>query len=240
MDSTQREVTNIYQRLRRLGSAVYHLPREAKRSAEFRRAKSTLSSGNITASEVRLLQEVSLRVNPADAMYGPNDSALDYLTAGLSAVRCIQAAIDANGYTESVDSVLDFPCGYGRVLRFLKVLYPKATIVAGEINTDALDFCRRVFSVKVFLSKGDFDHLAYPQKFNLIWCGSLVTHVDEKSTAALLRFMYRHLADGGVCLFTTHGQTIVNAIRGKKLWFRLTPEGEAEMLRRFEGGGFGY
>ena len=232
-------VNSIYRRMRRIGSPFYQALRDAKRMTEFSRARRSLFSTGLTDPELRLLQQVSLKVSGSDQMHGPSDSAWDYLTAGLSARRCIQAAIDASGRSSPIESILDFPCGYGRVLRFLKVMFPDAAIVGGEVDSDMLDFCRRTFSIETILSKGDFDHLDFSRRFDFIWCGSLATHLDEKSTAGLMRFFYRHLRDGGTCVFTTHGQFIIELMRGKKM-FRLTPESDEKILRDFERHGYGY
>lgn len=77
-----------YRKLRQIASTIYHLPSNTKRNAEFRRAKNDLCSGNHSEPEIRLLKQISLKVSDSDAMYGHGDSAMVYLTAGLSAVHC--------------------------------------------------------------------------------------------------------------------------------------------------------
>ena len=110
-------------------------------------------------------------------MYRPG-WATSYLTAGLSASRSIQASLDAAGKVISGGSVLDFPCGYGRVLRFLKEMFPDSTIVASDIESEAVEFCQRAFAVQGYLSTSarSLKTLSLPWKFDLIWCGSLITH----------------------------------------------------------------
>jgi SAM-dependent methyltransferase len=139
-----------------------------------------------------------------------------------------------------VGSILDFPCGYGRVLRFLRVKFPEAGITAAEINTSALDFCKDVFSVKSVISDIDFRGLSLPGKFDLIWCGSLITHIDERATADLLKFFYDHLSPGGLCVFTTHGRLSVERIEKKTKTYELTASAQQEVLSQFHDKGYGY
>jgi hypothetical protein len=123
----------------------------------------------------------------------------------------------------------------------LKVKFPDSAIVGGEINADALDFCKRTFSIETFVSERDFERLAFPRKFDFIWCGSLVTHIDEKSTAGLLGFFSRHLLDGGSCVFTTHGERIAKRIQSEEDWFlNITPQGKEQILRTYRQSGYGF
>src|SRR5262249_26008365 len=110
----------------------------------------------------------------------------------------------------------------------------------GEINTAALDFCQRVFFVSAFLSRANPRDLALPQRFDLIWCGSLITHIDEQATFDLLRFFYGHLSDQGLCVFTTHGQRSIEWIKCKKTTYGLTEEAQHKVLREFQVQGYGY
>ena len=186
-----------------------------------------------------LLDKVSLRVHCNDGMYMPS-GARHYLSVGLSAVRCIEKALEKSNRTNAVGSILDFPSGYGRVLRFLKAKFPKADITASEIDTSKLDFCKDVFSVKSVISDIDFSKLSLSGKFDLIWCGSLITHIDERATADLLKFFYNHLSPGGLCVFTTHGQLSVKWIEQKTQTYRLTASAQHQLLSQFYDKGYGY
>jgi SAM-dependent methyltransferase len=213
---------------------------DLKTRAEFYRAKrALLASEDMTASEKQLLMQISLQVHHQDAMHVPG-YAREYLFAGLSASRCIQAALKSIGKEHAVGSILDFPCGYGRVLRFLKAMYPDSDITGGEIQTGALDFCQRTFGVTPILSNTHFSSLSLPRKFDLIWCGSLITHIAETAAADLLGFFYRHLRDEGVCIFTTHGQLAVDWIEKKIKTYSLSEESQQQILHTFHETGYGY
>jgi SAM-dependent methyltransferase len=227
-------IRTAYRKLRRMVS-------DARRKREFTHVKQTLlASEDLLDAEKRLLREVSLEVHPDDRMYWPG-IAEGYLTAGLSATQCIQSSLEAAGKTITSGAILDFPCGYGRVLRYLRIVFPACDIVGAEIEPSALAFCKRVFSIRGFASQGSFRDLSFPTAFDLIWCGSLVTHLNERSTTDLLQFFYRQLADGGVCIFTTHGTRVAEMMQRKETtWFSLTEEGRRRALEGYERSGYGY
>ena len=105
------------------------------RSAQLRRARaSSALTATLTPAEADLLGRISTRVHRHDSMYLPGQ-AEHYLSVGLSAARVLGAALQAKP-TPSVGSVLDFPCGYGRVLRFLKAMFPEASVTALKSNAD--------------------------------------------------------------------------------------------------------
>lgn len=216
---------------------MYHTLR---RRYDFQRTRRfLLGSSLVKPFEKQLLKRVSLQVHRWDRMY-QRGRALDYLTAGLSAVKCIQSALVAAGRDQSPRDVLDFPCGFGRVLRFLKVLFPDARITGVELNATALGFCRDTFGVDVVQSTTEISDLSLDQRFDLIWCGSLLTHVSEEKTIKLLQFFHSHLSDSGVCVFTTHGQNQVEQLAQGKLTLGLDPAGRRRVLDEFSAHGYGY
>ena len=84
-------------------------------------------------------QKIDLTRSPTDEMFDPNDpeywSMAHYLGTGMEAVRLIKNSLTLiNKSSESVKDILDFPCGYGRVLRHLKVGFPNANILGSEIS----------------------------------------------------------------------------------------------------------
>lgn len=194
---------------------------------------------SVSNGEKALLRNISLRVHPDDAMYVPFD-ARHYLSVGLSALRCIETGLRKSGDRSSVKAILDLPCGYGRVLRFLRARFPEAEITASELNPGALEFCKSNFGVNTVVSNTDFSKLAIQGRFDLIWCGSLLTHVDEKSAAALLKFFHEHLSPGGRCLFTTHGKSVAETIRNSRNVYGLGERARQELLSQFDATGYGY
>jgi len=207
---------------------------------DIRRAKNNLVlSENISEDDKGLLNNVSLRIHHKDGMYKKGKGS-HYLLVGLSAIHCIKEAIENVGNEFKVTSILDFPCGYGRVLRFLRATFPNSEIAASELNSNALKFCSKHFKINGVLSKRNFSDINLPKQFDLIWCGSLFTHVDELTSENLLKFFYEHLSDHGICVFTTHGNYSSILINSKKQTYGMTEEAQQKILRDFQTKGYGF
>jgi SAM-dependent methyltransferase len=162
-----------------------------------------------------------------------------YFNVGLSAVRCIDEALAAAN-VESVRRILDLPCGYGRVLRFLARRFPAAQITACELVPDAVRFCAETFGAVPAQSAYNLEELALADRFDLIWCGSLVTHLDARRTRALLKLFARHLAPGGLLLFTTHGDFVAARIYDMADFYGLRRPDIPALVESYRRTGHGY
>lgn len=206
--------------------------RRIVRGIDFAIARSRLLGvPTLTPSEKRVLQRVSLRTSLRDTMYKAL-GARHYLGVGLSAMRSISL-----GYKGEPKTILDLPCGYGRVLRFLRARYPNAEINACEIDPSAVEFCRKEFGAIPLQSNADLDITVY-QQFDLIWCGSLVTHLDATRITRLFEFFYDHLTPTGVCIFTSHGTTPYAWMKSGIENYGLSDV--SGVVHSYERTGFGY
>jgi SAM-dependent methyltransferase len=184
-----------------------------------------------------LLKQVSLAFDPKDEMY-VRYMADHYLSVGISAIRCVNSAVEGTG---PIRTVLDLPCGYGRVMRFLKVRFPHAIFTACELNPEAVEFCKgRLAAQEGVISNPDPGLISISQKFDLIWCGSLVTHLEEPKIQELLRFFYEHLQPGGVCVFTTQGERCAQRMEQNDYHYGLSQSSVGSILKDYRTTGFGY
>jgi SAM-dependent methyltransferase len=154
------------------------------------------------------------RIHTWDAIpTSPSQAALDdYLAVGRSALENCEATLAAIGRSfADVRTCLDLPCGHGRVLRWLGTRINPAGITACDIDRAAVDFCREEFGVTGVYSSDDLDRLALPDEYDLIWVGSLLTHLDPQRCIALLRRTSVALRKGGVLIFTTHGESCLKS-----------------------------
>lgn len=189
------------------------------------------------ATERELLAAVESRISPRDTMY-TGDGA-HYFKVGLSAMRALEAALGAAKLT-SVGRVLDLPCGHGRVLRFLVRRFPQAEFTACDLDRDGVDFCAQTFGATPVYSNEDLDALAFDTRFDLIWCGSLITHLNEHATRALFRLFARQLAPGGLLIFTAHGDFVSRRMPRGEFDYMLTGAQVETIARRYVETGFGY
>ncbi len=134
-----------------------------------------------------------------------------YEWVGRSAVRWIRHSLKAAGKSE-VASILDLPCGYGRVLRRLTIAFPDATLTACDIDREAVAFCADSFGATPAYSETDPSELDLG-RFDLIWCGSLLTHVRPEHWERFFQLFRRSLAPDGLLVFTTLGRTAADLMR---------------------------
>lgn len=146
------------------------------------------------------------RIHPHDDMRDPRDtSAAHYAKVGQSALEEIGGALEAAGRSfGEIGSCLDMPSGYGRVLRLLSREMPAAQITACDVNREAIRFCASELGAVPLRSRGRLETLRLG-RYDLIWCGSLITHLDDRRTEQLLRQFADALMPGGVAVVTVHG-----------------------------------
>jgi SAM-dependent methyltransferase len=196
-----------------------------------------LASNSFNAADRDLLARVESRISYEDGMY-KGDGA-HYFRVGLDAVHRIEEALAAANI-ETVNNILDFPCGYGRVLRFLVRRFPRARVTACELMPDAVRFCAETFNVIPAQSAYELDALTLDAQYDLIWCGSLVTHLAARRTRSLLRFFARHLAPGGLLLFTTHGDFVAGRIEEMSDFYGLHRPDIPALVAAYHETGHGY
>ena len=137
------------------------------------------------------------------------DWARQYFWVTEEALRLVAKAMIV-GEKTTFHSILDLPCGHGRVLRGLKAAFPEATLTACDIDRDGVEFCARTFGARPVPGHADPERIDLgDDTFDLIYCGSLLTHLDGEAIVRFLRKMSRHLARDGLLVFTTHGRWCV-------------------------------
>ena len=198
--------------------------------------------------ECQLLQNeaplIAYRVNPTSAeitpinIIGPiaeHDSMLHgahaahYFTVGEEAIQLIQRlrpGLPANA------AILDLPCGYGRVLRHLQRRFPDAWLACCDIDREAVDFCSANFGATGFYSNEECE-LHFDRQFDLVWCGSLITHFSRDKTQKILDEMCKLLTPGGALIATTHGDSVGDKIK-------TSGKGRSKMVKEWQASGYGY
>jgi SAM-dependent methyltransferase len=214
--------------------------RRRVRALPFRTAgqqRRVLEDQTLDATERELLRGVESRISPRDTMYAGDGA--HYFKVGLSAMRLVEEA-SRRANLSAVAHVLDLPCGHGRVLRFLARRFPRAAFTACDLDRDGVDFCARTFGATPVYSLTDLDALSFDTRFDLIWCGSLITHLDAPATRALFRLFARHLAPGGLLLFSAHGDFVARRMPSGEFDYMLTGKQVETITRRYADAGFGY
>jgi SAM-dependent methyltransferase len=131
-----------------------------------------------------------------------------YFSVGASALNVINSVL-ALAEVDSPKTILDFGCGAGRVTRWLRAAFPQASISACDVREDDLAFVRNKLGASTWVSGTDVGNLQQPFPFplDLIWVGSVVTHLDEATSEALLCKLAEWLKPRGLLIASLHGRT---------------------------------
>ena len=137
------------------------------------------------------------------------DKALNvYFKLGNSTASMLWAIAEENKKSDLFNeggAVLDFGAGYGRVSRFLPSYFgSKSSYYASEIKEEAMRFHESSLGYKGIVHGPHAASFKTDQKFDLIFVGSVFTHLPKKMTEDWLTSLSNALNKGGLLIFTTH------------------------------------
>lgn len=115
----------------------------------------------------------------------------------------------------STANVLDYGCGYGRLLRLMLYFCPPRQIFGCDPWDRSIDLCREA-RIPAHLAVSDYLPAALPfpgVPFDLAYAYSVFTHTSDNATRTALAAMHRSLRPGGM---------LVATIRPKEYW-RIDP-----------------
>lgn len=151
--------------------------------------------------------KVSDAISPLDDMAHPewDEDRSHYRSVGINAIEIVFGAM-LSCRKSTIQTILDMPCGFGRVTRHFAAAFPDASLYACDLYDDRINFCEKEFGSIAIKSNQDFDKIKFPEKFDLIWCGSLLTHLPEREFKDALRLFVDSLAPSGIAIITTLGR----------------------------------
>src|SRR5436190_2170210 len=168
--------------------------------------------------ETASLRDLNTRIHPNDQMLQHslrhfrevNRSVSQYFNVALQQHNAAQQVLRLIlGAPNATHRLLDFACGYGRLLRFLTLSIPPKQIWASEIQRDAVDFAAAQFGVHGILS--DFDPRQFePRKqFDFVWVASLFSHLPRRLFDGWLARLTSILSPAGILCFSVHDECLL-------------------------------
>lgn len=190
----------------------------------------------LIGSQPSVIEEISEN----DWMWKSNKNTGTYLDTGWSVGRTLFAANLMTG--QKPERILDFGCGHGRVMRWMRALYPDAEIIAADRGRDAVDFCTKTFGAVPVYSNDTYEDIPLGGYYDMIWVGSVYTHLPINLWSKLTRLFYHNLRQGGLLIFSYAGPYVANRIiEGERNVFAEVPEKEMRaFLDAYRNSGFGY
>ena len=192
------------------------------------------------------------RISEADGMFGSRNAGY-YFSCGMDAARRCVDALDRNGFPQSeVGRILDYACGFGRVGRALQACFPDAELMGVDVDPKAIAHYGAILGVETAaLAKDEHAAKAIEGPFDLIWVGSLFTHLPQYFVSILLRDLGALLSARGVLAFTLHGDYVIgrlesglefggDVMRVVQRDYGLGPGEVREVVAGFRAAGFGF
>ncbi len=142
-----------------------------------------------------------LPVPPEELWLGYN-----YPVHGKAHVGKMLELVYASGFSfREGDRILDLGCGAGRMIRHLRDLSETCEIWGTDISSEHVYWCKQNLSPPFnFATTTKTPHLPFEDRsFQLVYCGSVFTHIDDLADAWLLE-LRRILAPEGRLYLTIH------------------------------------
>lgn len=137
----------------------------------------------------------------------------------------------------SAARILDFGCGWGRLLRLLLAEASPGQLFAADPWQVSLDICRQD-GVPGRFALSDYLPTSLPfgdTRFDLVYAFSVFTHTSERATRLALEAIRRRISGDGVLVIT---------VRPREYWehhaFDQASPGKAELLAAHDARGFAF
>lgn len=144
-----------------------------------------------------------------------------YISSGKAQIQILLSTLRDCGYFIKTGSrILDFGCASGRMLRELADLTDICEIWGTDINADCMAWCQQNMSPPFhFFTGTTAPHLPFEDRyFDLIYAGSVFTHIDDLAEAWLLE-LRRILKPGGLAYITIQERHLFEKIKeNPALW----------------------
>jgi hypothetical protein len=123
-------------------------------------------------------------------------------------------------------------------------------LTAVELDRAAVDYCVATFAAHGVYSANPLSSVDVGQDFDLIWSGSLLTHLPADRWPEVLGYFRDRLSPTGLAVVTSHGRRSEAFLAGDLvardvLWrvsdhYGLDPAAAQRLLEEYRDSGFGY
>lgn len=143
-----------------------------------------------------------------------NDDASWYVKSGKLGAQSIQDILRENALDiKEFDSILDFGCGVGRVIRYWHKLRG-SQIYGTDYNQELITWCEENIKFAHFQTNQLSGPLDYEDgKFDFIYALSVFTHIKEENQIMWMNELTRVLKPGGFLLITVHGDYYLHTMQ---------------------------
>ena len=181
--------------------------------------------------------KIDKTISPRDTMIVPGREE-QYFEIGHRALELVEFAAKLCDKPH-FPNILDYGCGYARVLRWLRPKHHYAEITACELEQSCVDFCAKHWDAIPVVSATDPATVKFDRQFDLIWCGSVLTHLDQAAWEKTFDLLIESTAECGIIILTLQGRFFASALANKQPYIADDVDKSA-LLADFKANGFAY
>lgn len=162
-----------------------------------------------------VLCKSGLPIPPQDLRYGYGDTPEEYIQSGERDVECMLRLLSDTGFQLGTGyRVLDLGCAAGRMIRHLKSQSDTCEIWGSDINANAIYWAKlNLGKYFRFATTTTLPHLPFEDRyFDLIYCGSVFTHIDDLAEAWFLE-LRRLVSLRGRLYITIHDESTLVSLK---------------------------
>lgn len=161
----------------------------------------------------------------------------------LAFIKTIISTYNSLSETTLIESnILDFGCGWGRLIRLLNKYVPENQIHGVDPFHKSIEICQKT-NVRANLYQSEYIPRNLPtsqeMKFDFIMAFSVYTHLSEKVTKISIETLKNHLTDTGILAITIRPIEYWNFIMQKKDSF-ITNEEIKKLKDQHNNNGFAF
>ena len=142
-------------------------------------------------------------IHPLDNLYRKGRES-HYFSVGYEALWNVIQSMLGTGMTEP-QYILDYPSGFGRVTRYLRAAFPDTEIHIGDTGSEAVDYCVDTYHAKN-IDIIDWAKTTSTNQYDVIFSGTLLTHLPEEDGVKLLTMLSERLKINGLLIIACSGR----------------------------------
>lgn len=181
--------------------------------------KSTLNEYFISGTKENYpLCELGLPLPPGNLRSGYPDDNTKYFNVAKEEIDSLLKLLKESGFEiNSSKKILDFGCSTGRLIRHLKPYSDKIEIWGVDISAECISWANNYLNPPFhFATTTIHPHLPFEDKyFDLIYCCSVFTHIDNFTESWLLE-LRRVLSGNGRIYITIHDHNTIDFLEKRK------------------------
>jgi SAM-dependent methyltransferase len=153
------------------------------------------------------------------------ESGLAALTEGYRLFRIVRDICELRRHhTDRNTVILDYGCGWGRIIRFFLVVYDNRNVYGVDVSANMIEYCRSLIGVGQYACISGRPPLNFADgSVNILYAYSVFSHLSHSLQDALVAEFHRIVRPGGLVFLTTRMRSFIDDCVALKKMPNLDP-----------------